>query len=216
MSFVFGKQVREQYRVSDKTLKQWVDDGRVGCVRSPGGKRMYSLNDIHSLFGRNHPSSERQKAKVCYARVSSAHQAQDLARQVEDPKKAFPENEIVQEDVGSGLNWKRPGFKALLERVLGDHVAEIVVAHRDRLCRFAFELLEQIFRFHQVKLVVLDTYASPESELSDDLLAITTVFVARHNGQRSAANRKKRKRAEVEARKANDWSGEETSEEEEA
>jgi predicted site-specific integrase-resolvase len=141
---------------------------------------------------------EQEKAKVCYARVSSAHQRQDLERQVEDLRQAFLENEIVQ-DVGSGLNWKRPGFKALLERGLKGHVAEVVVAHRDRLCRFAFALVEQIFRHHRVKLVVLDTYASPESEeLSEDLLAITTVFVARHNGQRSVANQKKRKRAELE------------------
>ena len=97
------------------------------------------------------------------------------------------------------LNWKRQGFKVLLERVLDGNVSEVVVAHRDRLCRFAFELVEQIFRHFQVKLVVLDTYDSPESELSDDLLAITTVFVARHNGQRSAINRKKRKRRELEA-----------------
>jgi len=171
---------------------------------------MYSLNDLHALFGRKSSSDQSEKAKVCYARVSSAHEKPELERQIADLKKAFPEYEIVQHVIGSGLNWKRPGFKALLERVLDKHVAEIVVAHRNRLCRFAFELLEQIFQHHQVKLVVLGTHTSPESELSDDLLAITTVFVARHNGQRSAANgKKKRKRAELEE------DSQETSEEEE-
>jgi predicted site-specific integrase-resolvase len=155
---------------------------------------MYSLDDLHGLFGQP-KSNEPEKAKICYARVSSAHQKPDLERQVEDLHKAYPEHEIVQ-DIGSGLNWKRPGFKALLERVLGGNVDEVVVAHRDRLCRFAFELVEQIFQHYKVKLVVLNAYASPESELSDDLLAITTVFVAKHNGQRSAANRKKRKLSE--------------------
>lgn len=110
---------------------------------------------------------EQEKAKMCYARSNSAHQRQD-------PRQASPENEIVQ-DVGSGLNWKCPGFKTLLEHVFGDHIAEIVVAHRDRLCRLAFKLLEEIFRFHKVRLVVLDVCTSPGSGLSNDLL---TIFVA--------------------------------------
>ena len=44
--------------------------------------------------------------------------------------------------------------------------------------------------------MVLGTDVSAESseagELAEDLLAIVTVFVARHNGLRSAANRRKR------------------------
>ena len=53
MSYVFGEQVRGQYRVSDKTLKQWAEDGRVKFVVSPGGKRLYCLDDLHALFGRD-------------------------------------------------------------------------------------------------------------------------------------------------------------------
>jgi len=45
--------------------------------------------------------------------------------------------------------------------------------------------------------VVLGTDVSAESneagELAEDLLAIVTVFVARHNGLRSAANRRRRR-----------------------
>jgi hypothetical protein len=47
--------------------------------------------------------------------------------------------------------------------------------------------------------VVLGTDVSAESseagELAEDLLAIVTVFVARHNGLRSAANRRRRRDA---------------------
>jgi hypothetical protein len=48
------------------------------------------------------------------------------------------------------------------------------------------------------KLVVFGKDQSEDAtrELADDLLAITTVFVARHNGQRSAAN-KRRKREDA-------------------
>lgn len=72
----------------------------------------------------------------------------------------------------------------------------VVVKHRDRLCRFAYELVEHLFRKAGTKIVVLSTDTesepNPSGELAEDLLAITTVFVARNNGMRSAQNRRKR------------------------
>ena len=35
-------------------------------------------------------------------------------------------------------------------------IEEIVIAHKDRLCRFGYELLSYIFEKHGVKLVVLN------------------------------------------------------------
>jgi predicted site-specific integrase-resolvase len=78
-------------------------------------------------------------------------------------------------------------------------VGEVVVSHRDRLCRFAFELVEHVLLKAGCKVVVCDQGAdasevgSAESELKDDLLAILTVFVASNNGRRAAANRRLRK-----------------------
>ena len=77
-------------------------------------------------------------------------------------------------------------------------VQEVVVAHKDRLCRYGAELLEFIFKRFGTKLVVHSHTAggyheNPTREPADDLLAVTTVFVARHNGRRSAENRRKRK-----------------------
>src|SRR6185369_14035441 len=58
-------------------------------------------------------------------------------------------------------------------------------------------LVEWIFEKNGTRLVVLGTDVSAESsearELAEDLLSIVTVFVARHNGTRSAANRRRRR-----------------------
>lgn len=81
-------------------------------------------------------------------------------------------------------------------------VDEVVVRHKDRLCRYGLELIEWILAKAGTKLVVLSqsTDQEPDAtrELADDLLAITTIFVARHNGRRSADNRRRRKRAREE------------------
>jgi predicted site-specific integrase-resolvase len=96
----------------------------------------------------------------------------------------YPEHEILW-DIGSGINFKRKQLLWLLEQSTLGNVKEVVVAHRDRLCRFGFELIEWFFHKHNVKLVVLDdSKSSPQQELVTDLLSIITVFSRRIHGLR--------------------------------
>jgi predicted site-specific integrase-resolvase len=87
-------------------------------------------------------------------------------------------------DVGSGINWKRKGLKTILEQAMQGNISEVVVAQRDRLCRFAFELLEWVLRTNKVKLVVLDEEkgSSTEQELAEDILSIIHVYSCRKMG----------------------------------
>jgi len=68
---------------------------------------------------------------------------------------------------------------------MSGHVSEIVVAHRDRLCRFGFELIESIAKKFNCRIVVLDeSQLSPQAELVNDLLSIIHVFSCRVSGLR--------------------------------
>ena len=62
----------------------------------------------------------------------------------------------------------------------------IVVAHRDRLARFSFELIEWLIERNGGKVVVLSKshLASPADKLTADLLTILAVFAARMHGLR--------------------------------
>ena len=148
------------------------------------------------MFNNNNNESGEQnntKTKVCYARVSSHHQAEDLQRQISDLQQAYPHHEVIS-DIGSGLNFKRKGFTTLLERVYSSEICEVVVMHRDRLCRYGIEFVQWLFDKKQVRLLVHGQAETSETrELADDLLAITNVFVARHNGRRAPANKRARK-----------------------
>ena len=62
-----------------------------------------------------------QKAKVCYARVSSEHQRDDLERQITGIRQRYPGHEIIS-DIGLGLNW---GFVTLLERIYSKGVESL-------------------------------------------------------------------------------------------
>lgn len=83
-------------------------------------------------------------------------------------------------------------------------IEEVVVAYKDRLCRFGFELLEQVANKHNTKLVVLNKIElSPEDELVKDLLAIIHVFSCRLYGLRKYSHKIKKDSDLSKARKQN-------------
>ena len=116
--------------------------------------------------------------------MSSQKQRDDLERQVAYMRERFPEHDIIT-DIASGLNFKRKGLRSLLERILRREVKTVVVAHKDRLARFGFDLLQWLVESHGGTLVVLnDVSSSPTDELTQDLLAVLTVFSCRMHGLR--------------------------------
>jgi predicted site-specific integrase-resolvase len=101
-------------------------------------------------------------------------------------QEAYPDYEVIQ-DIGSGINFKRRGLIALLDNILGGKVSHVVVAHRDRLTRFGFEMFIYLFNRLNVSIQVMsdDDIEEPTTELAKDLLSIVTVFTARYYGSRS-------------------------------
>lgn len=188
MSFVTNKIATRRLGVSRPTLCAWSKNGTIQCIRSPTGQRLYNIDDFLRSNGGASSSKEdaNVKEKICYCRVSSHNQKDDLQRQVKSMSEQFPNHKIVT-DIGSGINFKRKGLLAILERSCKGQVSEVVVAYRDRLCRFAFELLERVFQINGVKLLVLHEGVEgghSEGELVEDLLAVVNVFNCRVNGRR--------------------------------
>lgn len=196
-----------RYGVGASTLQAWETKGIVQALRSPGNKRLY---DVASVARALHVDDrvacqpqQRAKQRILYVRVSSAKQQQagDLDRQLQMLQEAYPQHDAVIRDVGSGVNFKRKGLHTLLERAFQGMVREVVVLHKDRLSRFAADLLEYILAKNGAKLVVHRPCGDGDAfgDLADDLLAITTHFVASHNGRRAAAHRQERRERAQEA-----------------
>jgi len=180
--YVNAKKARELFNVSNSTLRRWDKEGIIDTIRTPSNIRRYST----SLFKDNNIDiiNINKKQKICYCRVSSVNQKNDLERQIKYMRTQFPEHNIIQ-DIGSGINWKRRGLQTILELAMQNKLTEVVVAHRDRLCRFAFELIQWFLEQNNVKLVVLNgQFQSSEQELAEDLLSIVHVFSCRKMGKR--------------------------------
>ena len=166
------------------TLRRWDRESKIEVVRSVGKKRLYNVKTFIENSDYK-PLNTVEKQSVCYCRVSSPKQKDDMERQVAFMREQYPKFNII-EDVGSGINWKRKGLITILQGAFAGRIKTVVVAHRDRLARFGFELLEYIFNYHDVELVVLDKekHQSLEQELAEDLLAITHIYSCKQMGRR--------------------------------
>lgn len=191
--YVTSREAALRLGLHPNTLRKYANDGRIKYIRTASGQRRYNVD---AFLG-----CAVDRTTVAYCRVSSHSQKDDLASQVKFMQSRYPHAEIIQ-DVGSGLNYKRKGLKSLLGRCLRGEKLSIVVAHKDRLVRFGFELIEWLVNELGSELVVLsDDKGEPEQELTKDLLTIIHVFSCRLYGLRNYKGKKNTNAANQTARK---------------
>jgi putative resolvase len=172
-----------------KTLQRWDREGILTpSFRTKTNRRMYTHEQYLEFIGiKETPNSQRKN--VIYCRVSSAGQKKDLETQKEYLS-MFTMNmglsiDDVYTDIGSGLNFKRKNFLRLLKEIKNGELASITIAHKDRLCRFGYEMVEFLCDEHNVKINIINNEKlSPEQELCQDLTSIVHVFSSRLYGLR--------------------------------
>jgi predicted site-specific integrase-resolvase len=127
-----------------------------------------------------------QKRKIIYGRVSSNGQKDDLDRQIEVLQNTYPSYELIT-DIGSGVNLNRKGLRKIIDMSIRGEIDEIVIVHKDRLCRFGYELIEDLIKkYSNGKITIINKPENKESqeELVEDVLQIMNIFVAKMNGLR--------------------------------
>jgi len=190
--YISASSVQKRYEISRSTLTKWADQDKIRFRRINGHKRIYHIRDIEEKLGCAEAETTENKKKVIYCRVSSSKQKEDLQRQISALKAKYPDH-IVYKDIGSGLNYNRPRFKAVLDGIFSESIGEVVVSYKDRLCRYGFELVEFLCKQHGTKIVVenhIQGESDDKGELAEDLLAVCNFFVARNNGRRSHKGKK--------------------------
>ena len=173
---------------SVKCIQRWDRDGILKpSYRTPTNRRCYTDEDVFKALGLS--STNKQTKIICYCRVSSNNQKDDMINQREYLNNYCKNNNILNveffNDIGSGLNFKRKNFNNIMRMVeLGD-ISEIIITHRDRLVRFGFDWFEQFCIRHNCKITVIDNeILSPEAEMIKDLISIIHVFSCRLYGLR--------------------------------
>jgi len=189
--FVSLREAIEITGIGEQTLRKYVDQNRIDSYKTPSGHRKFDKSYLEKMCNSLPNDKKIQKDKrqnYIYARVSSKKQSDDLNRQIEFIKTKRPEYSSYNliTDIASGINFKRKGLLSILDSAIQNNIGEVVVAHRDRLSRFGFDLINIVVTKGGGKITVIDDERnkSTEQELSEDLLSIIHIYSCRQMGRR--------------------------------
>ena len=165
MKYYSAKTVTKILGVTAQTLRNWDKENKLKptYVKS-NGYRYYSEESILAY------TQERKTKKnlnvIGYTRVYKENEI-ELSKQKENIEKYLKERyehyEII-EDIGSGINYNKPGLLKLIEKINKKEVDVIVVLYKDRLLRFGFELVEHFASLNNVRIEVLDKIDKTQDE----------------------------------------------------
>lgn len=178
--------------LSIQTIRKLGDKKEIKCFKTPSGHRRFNKQDLEKFCDSNTINEEKPEntqVNYIYTRVSSKKQLDDLSRQIKYIQQQKPEysSYISISDIASGINFKRKGLQTILDSCIQGVIGEVIVAHRDRLSRFGFDLIKLIIEKAGGTITVIDDtqHKSTEQELAEDLLSIIHIYSCGQMGKRS-------------------------------
>ena len=182
--------------VHPRTLYNWENKGLIQTKRTEGGMRLFNIekyinekkcdNDIECIEKLNEINNSKNKLNILYARVSTQNQKDDLERQKNILKSKYPNYYLIQ-DIGSGMNLNKPGIKKIIHLAIEGRINKVIVAYKDRLARFGYELIEDLIKeYSNGKIIILNKEedTNPEEEIMKDIMMVMNVYISKLNGLR--------------------------------
>ena len=163
-------QYAKQHGISYKTAWRWYKAGQLDAYQTSTG----------TVIVRDPVMVAPAVGRVAlYARVSSADQKEDVARQLERLRTYALAHgyQVAKEvtEIASGLNDQRPKLAKLLT---DPSIGTIVIEHRDRLTRFGYHYIEQLLDMQQRHIEVVFP-GDTQDDLVDDFVSVITSMAAR-------------------------------------
>ena len=195
--YVGKKEALEILGLSGMTLLKLERENKIEIIKTIGGHRKYNVQKyIDDNKKESEPLKEikiinNKKINICYIRVSTVGQKSDLEHQREYMMKKYNKYEII-EDIGSGINFNRKGLRKIIKLGIEGKINKLVVAYKDRLTRFGFDLIEDLLKEYSNCDILVENDKEdkePKEELVDDVLQILNVYTAKMNGLRKYKNK---------------------------
>jgi predicted site-specific integrase-resolvase len=194
--YIGKKKALELLGISGMTLLKLEEQNKIEVIKTIGGHRKYNIqkyiNDnkkkVDNKIDINvkNINDIKEKQNICYVRVSTQEQKNDLEHQKEYMIKKYPKYEII-EDIGSGINFNRKGLRKIIKLGIEGKINKLVIAYKDRLTRFGFEFIEDLIKEYSNGEIIIENEKEekePKEELVDDVLQILNVYTAKMNGLR--------------------------------
>lgn len=189
-----AKEVMNILNITRSTLSRYVKQGYIKVSKTPTNVYIYDDESVYAFIGLK---KEKTNTKIIsYSRVSTQSQKDQLKEQTQRIYDSCISKGIKLdeqfEDIKSGMDYNRKGFQNLIQQVIEGKVKMIVVENKDRLVRFGFDILENIFKYFGTTILVLNDSISNktyEQELTEDLISIIHYFTMKSYSHRRKLNK---------------------------
>ena len=190
-----AKEVKKLLGITQYTLYRYLKEGKVK-LNSKLAKTYYDYDEdsVFALIGQK--TQKKDKLVISYARVSTQNQKKQLQEQNQRIYDSCISRGLKLDkqfsDIKSGMTSDRKEFQEVIRLIIQGEVELLVLENKDRLVRFGYEILEQIFRYFGCKILVLNdilenkTY---EQELTEDLISIIHYFTMKNYSHRRKLNK---------------------------
>jgi predicted site-specific integrase-resolvase len=115
-------------------------------------KKLNELSDLESdeILEENtndeiNINNNNNKLNICYIRISFPNQKIVLEKCREYMNKHFSKYTII-EDIGSGMDFNRPGFRKIMKLALDKKLENLVIVNKDNLTSIGYEFIEYIIK----------------------------------------------------------------------
>ncbi len=155
-------------KVTSQTIRRWIEGRRYQRFeRTPGGHyRVWVPVETDTILD---------------ARVSSAVQHSSLATQKRFLRARDPDRRVVR-DAGSGFDFKRRGFVALLERAMRGEAVHVVAATSECITRSGYPLIRHVIELSGGSIELLEEDDRPDPFDVRCLVASIVSFCNAHLG----------------------------------
>lgn len=191
-----AKDVKKILNVTQQTLYNYIKKGILNPIKINDTHYEYNQEEVYNLLGVKTKINDR--INISYARVSLPKQKNDLLSQNQRLYN-FCLNQGINlnmqlSDIKSGMEFNnRKNFQKLISLVCQNKVRYVIVENKDRLVRFGFELIVELFKQHHTEIIVMSDVdnKSYEQELTDDLISIIHYYSMKSDPNRRKLNKAK-------------------------
>ena len=174
----------ELLRVTPQTVRKYKDTGKITGYTTPGGQTLYSQQELLSILQQQSPDSTidtpKQEQIAFYVRSSNGDETL-INSQIEQLTEKYGEPFTIIIDKASGLNDKRKGLYKLIKLAKEEQIQKIIITQQDRLTRFGFNYLEELFAAYNVEIII--AFDKEDKTLQEELMQDFMSLIASFSGK---------------------------------
>lgn len=178
MNYVSAKEARAFFHINPTTLMTWKNEGKIRYKKFSNKKYLYDIDSFEEK------TNNVKRLNVIYARVSNAKQKAELDKQIDIVSNYMLSNGIrpdkIYKEMASGMNENRKELNLLIDDIIKEKIDTVYISFKDRLTRFGFDYLKNIFAKYNTKIEILNENDSTNIdfnvELANDIISIIHHF----------------------------------------